>query len=88
MATPTQAFLHKHSVKFFSKQIALFVASGSGGKSLSISEAKEFCPGTAFTETLLLISSMLSQMAVWVAIWLEQIDANREKQNEKKAQLR
>ncbi|WP_158712740.1 hypothetical protein [Parabacteroides pacaensis] len=55
---------------------------------MSISKAEELCPGTAFTETLLLASSMLSQMAVRVAIWLEQIDANREKQNEKKAQLR
>ncbi|WP_298614181.1 cyclophilin-like fold protein [uncultured Odoribacter sp.] len=81
MATPMQTFLHEHAAKLAGKRIALFATSGSSGISSSVSEAKGLCSGATFTETLLLTSSTLSQMASRVTTWLEQLGANREENN-------
>lgn len=78
IATPMQTFLHNHAPKLSGKRIALFATSGSSGISSSVSEARVLCSGATFTETLLLTSSTLSQMASRVTAWLEQLGANKE----------
>lgn len=77
MATPMQTFLHEHAAKLAGKRIALFATSGSSGISSSVSEARALCPDATFTETLLLTSSALSQMASRVTSWLESLGADR-----------
>lgn len=81
MATPMQTFLHEHATKLAGKRIALFATSGSSGISSSVSEARALCTGVTFTETLLLTSSTLAQMAGRVATWLESLGAGREDNN-------
>lgn len=81
MATPMQAFLHEHASKLAGKRIALFATSGSSGISTSVSEARALCASATFTETLLLTSSVLSQMAGRVSAWLESLGASREENN-------
>lgn len=81
MATPIQTFLHNHAEKLSGKRIALFATSGSSGISTSVSEARALCTGATFTETLLLTSSALSQMASRVTTWLESLGASREENN-------
>ena len=81
MATPMQTFLHEHATKLAGKRIALFATSGSSGISSSVSEARALCTGVTFTETLLLTSSTLAQMAGRVATWLESLGASREDNN-------
>lgn len=81
MATPMQTFLHEHATKLAGKRIALFATSGSSGISSSVSEARALCPDATFTETLLLTSSALSQMASRVTSWLESLGANQEENN-------
>lgn len=81
MATPMQTFLHNHAEKLSGKRIALFATSGSSGISSSVSEARALCTGATFTETLLLTSSALSQMASRVTTWLESLGASREENN-------
>lgn len=78
MATPMQTFLHEHASKLSGKRIALFATSGSSGISSSVSEAQALCSDATFTETLLLTSSTLSQMASRVTAWLESLGASRE----------
>lgn len=79
MATPMQTFLHSHASKLAGKRIALFATSGSSGISTSVNEARNLCPDAVIIEeTLLLTSSMLSQMATRVPAWLEEIGASRE----------
>ena len=79
MATPMQTFLHTHASKLAGKRIALFATSGSSGISASVSEARSFCPdATIIDRTLLLTSSILSQMATRVPSWLEEIGVSRE----------
>lgn len=82
MATPMQTFLHEHATKLSGKRIALFATSGSSGISSSVSEARALCPDATFTETLLLTSSTLSQMANRVTTWLESLGAHREASGE------
>ena len=78
MATPMQTFLHAHASKLASKRIALFATSGSSGISTSVSEARTFCPDvTIIEQSLLLTSSILSQMTTRVPTWLEAIGAIR-----------
>ena len=81
MATPMQTFLHEHATKLAGKRIALFATSGSSGISSSVSEARALCTGITFTETLLLTSSTLAQMAGRVTTWLESLGASREDNN-------
>lgn len=81
MATPMQTFLHEHATKLAGKRIALFATSGSSGISSSVSEARALCTGVTFTETLLLTSSTLAQMAGRVATWLESLGVGREDNN-------
>lgn len=81
MATPMQTFMHEHATKLAGKRIALFATSGSSGISSSVSEARALCTGVTFTETLLLTSSTLAQMAGRVATWLESLGASREDNN-------
>lgn len=79
MATPMQTFLHSHASKLVGKRIALFATSGSSGISTSVNEAHNLCPdATIIDRTLLLTSSILSQMATRVPAWLEEIGASRE----------
>ena len=78
MATPMQTFLHNHASKLAGKRIALFASSGSSGISASVDEARTFCSGATFTETLLLTSSTLSQMGNRIRTWLETLGASRE----------
>ena len=79
MATPMQTFLHTHASKLAGKRIALFATSGSSGISASVSEARSLCPdATIIDRTLLLTSSILSQMATRVPSWLEEIGVSRE----------
>lgn len=78
MATPMQTFLHEHASKLSGKRMALFATSGSSGISSSVSEAQALCSDATFTETLLLTSSTLSQMASRVTAWLESLGASRE----------
>lgn len=79
MATPMQTFLHSHASKLVGKRIALFATSGSSGISTPVSEAHNLCPdATIIDRTLLLTSSILSQMATRVPAWLEEIGASRE----------
>lgn len=79
MATPMQTFLHEHAPKLAGKRIALFATSGSSGITTSVSEARSLCPdATILDQTLLLISSSLSQMENRIAAWLEEIDAGRD----------
>lgn len=79
MATPMQTFLHSHASKLAGKRIALFATSGSSGISTSVNEARNLCPdATIIDRTLLLTSSILSQMATRVPAWLEEIGASRE----------
>lgn len=78
IATPMQTFLHNHASKFAGKRIALFATSGSSSISTSVHEARVLCSGATFTETLLLTSSMLSQMESRVSAWLETLGASRE----------
>ncbi len=80
MATPMQTFLHEHASKLAGKRIALFATSGSSGISTSVTEAREFCPQTIFTETLLLTSSGLDQMENRVVTWLEGLGTYREEE--------
>ncbi len=80
MATPMQTFLHSHASKLAGKRIALFATSGSSGMSASVDEARSLCTdATIIDRTLLLTSSVLSQMATRVPSWLEEIGASREK---------
>lgn len=80
IATPMQTFLHKHAEKLTGKRIALFATSGSSGISSSVSEARNLCPdATIMEQSLLLTSSSISQMAIRVPAWLDEIGANREK---------
>lgn len=81
MATPMQTFLHEHATKLAGKRIALFATSGSSGISSSVSEARALCTSATFTETLLLTSSSLSQMASRVSAWLESLGVSREENN-------
>ena len=77
MATPMQTFLHAHASKLASKRIALFATSGSSGISTSVSEARTLCPdATIIEQSLLLTSSILSQMTTRVPTWLEAIGAS------------
>ena len=79
MAIPMQTFLHSHASKLAGKRIALFATSGSSGISTSVNEARSLCPDASIIDrTLLLTSSTLSQMAIRVSSWLEEIGANRE----------
>lgn len=79
MATPMQTFLHSHASKLVGKRIALFATSGSSGISTSVNEAHNLCPdATIIDRTILLTSSILSQMATRVPAWLEEIGASRE----------
>lgn len=79
MATPMQTFLHEHAAKLAGKRIALFATSGSSGISTSVSEARSLCPEAAIIDrTLLLTSSNLSQTAIRVPAWLDEVGANSE----------
>lgn len=78
MATPMQTFLHAHASKLAGKRIALFATSGSSGISTSVSEVRTLCSdATVIEQSLLLTSSVLSQMTTRVPAWLEAIGANR-----------
>lgn len=77
MATPMQTFLHTHAEKLSGTRIVLFVTSGSGGVSNSVSEAKNLCPDAIITDSVLhFTSSTLVQMDSCVASWLVQIGIN------------
>ena len=82
MATPMQSFLYSHADKLKSKRIALFATSGSSGISSSVSEAKALCAeATVLDQTLLVTSSMISQMDSRVTSWLNGLGAKRESHN-------
>lgn len=77
MATPMQSFLHQFASELAGKRIALFATSGSSGIASSVGEAQSLCSqASVLNQTLLLTSSMLSQMENRVAAWLEALGVN------------
>lgn len=82
MATPMQTFLHENASKLAGKRIALFATSGSSGIATSESQARALCTSATFTESLLLTSSTMPQMANRVATWLNQLGTKPQESNQ------
>lgn len=78
MATPMQAFLHRHADLLAGKRIALFASSGSSGIGTSERDAAALVPDATFEESLLLTSGSLGSMATRIPAWLEELGASRE----------
>lgn len=79
MATPMQAFLHRHADLLTGKRIALFASSGSSGIGMSERDAASLVPEAAFAESLLLTSGSLGSMETRIPAWLEKLGAARER---------
>jgi hypothetical protein len=74
MATPAQAFLHKHGNKLEGKTIALVCTSGSSGIDGTVADARRICPNSVFPEALHIRSANVTNAHTLLTQWLEKVD--------------
>jgi hypothetical protein len=74
MATPAQAFLHKHRNKLEGKTIALVCTSGSSGIDGTVADARRICPNSIFPEALHIRSANVANARTLLSQWLEKVN--------------